>query len=320
MKGNLLIIGNAVVNETVLNKLKENFDLLSLKSLQNAEILKQFTNLFGIWIHLDTHLPDEYLIHVKKAKFLITTTTGTSHIGREIQNYFGKNLITLQNDRKFLRNISSTAELTWQLVMDSFNDLSYNFDSVQRGEWNRIDNSRDSQLKSKSLGIIGYGRLGAKIARIGRAFDMRVYIYEKSLKKKIRALSHGYSLINDINNLFSLCNLVTIHANYKSGSSPIINARQIALIKKPFVLINTSRAGLVDEDSIVQQIIQNQNFQYYTDVLGFEDNGRNLRDSKLWQLSQSCKRVRITPHIGGASKEAILLCEERLAERLKFLI
>ena len=83
-------------------------------------------------------------------------------------------------------------------------------------------------------------------------------------------------------------------------------------ISKSTLLVNTARAGLVDEAAIVDEIVSRPYLEYYTDVMAFEEDGSSMQDSILWQKSNKTQRIVITPHIGGANKEAINLCENEL--------
>ena len=109
-----------------------------------------------------------------------------------------------------------------------------------------------------------------------------------------------------------------MHASYSVGEKPIITKEILSLINKSMLLVNTARAGLVDEQSIIEEITQRPYLQYYTDVLSCEENGTSLLNSNLWKFSTLSERIKITPHIGGANLEAATLCEsELLIEFLK---
>ena len=78
------------------------------------------------------------------------------------------------------------------------------------------------------------------------------------------------------------------------------------------LFVNTARAGLVHEQSIIEEINRRPFLHYYTDVLSCEENGTNLRKSEIWKFSILSERIKITPHIGGANLEAAMLCESEL--------
>ncbi len=87
-------------------------------------------------------------------------------------------------------------------------------------------------------------------------------------------------------------------------------------IEKPLLLVNTSRAGLVDEEAILREIDRKPHLRYFTDVPSCEEYGNKIQESKLCAKSLIEKRIKITPHIGGATKDAITLYEVELVRDL----
>ena len=88
------------------------------------------------------------------------------------------------------------------------------------------------------------------------------------------------------------------------------------MITKPLLLVNTARAGLVDEKAIIDEIIKRDLLRYFTDVLAVEESGESVDESELWKASIGTDRIVITPHVGGANREAMDKCEKFLFEQL----
>ena len=216
--------------------------------------------------------------------------------------------------------VSSTAELAWMFVMLSNNDIEKAFLSVKSGSWSRQTNLRTRQLRSLTLGIVGYGRLGKMVANFASTFKMKVLIYDIDLNKIQAATADGFTCVTSIEDMLQECDVLTIHASVGPGSKKLITENNLSLINKPLVLINTARASLVDEDAISKEIDSRPFLNYYTDVLSFEEDGTNLNSSELWKKSLTSERIRITPHIGGANKEAIEICENELLNVLIKLV
>ena len=106
-----------------------------------------------------------------------------------------------------------------------------------------------------------------------------------------------------------------MHASFVIGDTPIINENVLDGLNKPLLLINTARAGLVNEADIIATVRKNPNFRYYTDVLEVEDSGVEIVESPLWQCSKSTNQIVITPHIGGATLDAMHACEYFIAQK-----
>ena len=316
LKPKIVVVGNAVISESVISLLKDKFDLIQVKSNKLKETLENNDSLAGVWIHFDTYLDQGHKKYLENVKYLISSTTGLTHIANEIQHHFGENLICLRNRLSFLPSISSTAEHAWALVMLGQQDLKVPLQHVKSGSWDRVNNLRDKQLSSQNLGVIGFGRLGSMVANYGRAFGMTVRINDIKSDAINSAKREGFQVIPILEQLMVESDIVSIHANFENANSPIITNSVLDEIDKPLLLVNTSRAVLVDEDAILQEIEKKPFLRYFTDVLSFEEYGNTIQESKLWKKSLTEQRIKITPHIGGATKEAITLCEEELMRDL----
>jgi D-3-phosphoglycerate dehydrogenase len=316
LKNRIILVGNAVVNNSTKHLLQKNFEITELSPDELKNHIKQNLDIFALWIHFDTFLSTDYTDLLKKIPYLITTTTGLTHIDQEIIKLYGDKLIRLQSDSSALSQVSSTAELAWLFIMLSNNHVYKALQSVKDGSWSRQTNVRDKQLSSLTLGIVGYGRLGKMVANFARSFNMKVLIYDIDTDKTNKATTDGLVCVTSVEEMLRKCDVLSLHASVLEGTKKIIREDNLSLINKPLVLINTARASLVDEDAILREIDNRPYLNYYTDVLDFEENGTSLSLSKLWTKSLASERILITPHIGGANKEAIDICENELLDRL----
>lgn len=159
LKKSIILVGNSVVNINTKNLLQKNFQIIEVSPDDLKDQVKQNLDVFALWIHFDTFLSTDYIDFLKKIPYLITTTTGLTHIDKEIVKMYGEKLIRLQSDSRALSQVSSTAELAWLFIMLSNNNIDKAFQSVEAGNWSRQTNLRDQQMSSLTLGIVGYGRL-----------------------------------------------------------------------------------------------------------------------------------------------------------------
>jgi phosphoglycerate dehydrogenase-like enzyme len=97
---------------------------------------------------------------------------------------------------------------------------------------------------------------------------------------------------------------------------PILTSEILSDLEAPFILINTSRSALVDEKSIVSAIESGVISSYYTDVLGIEDTNEPLENSIIWNAAKTNSKINISPHIGGATVQAMDYCEKLLLKEL----
>lgn len=312
MKNKILIVGNALTHSKTLELIEEKFEVVKINSGNQLKAMPDFEDVLALWIHFDTFLDDSYLTKISQIPYLISTTTGLTHISKKIQDHYSTNLISLRGKTEFLTKITSTAEHAWLLIMHWNNNIFKSLESVSEGNWVRSDFFREQQLSGKILGIIGFGRLGKMLANYALAFKMKVLVYDVKDEAIHQAKSLDFEIAKSIEELFSKCDVVSINASYSTDDKIIITKNILNLIKKSLLLVNTARAGLVDENSIIEEIQDRPFLYYYTDVLSFEENGTMIQDSELWRLSILSERIKITPHIGGANLEAAKLCEKEI--------
>lgn len=318
-KPKLLIVGFAVKNPASIHELN-NYLEIEFISLVNLKYLLKNENVFAIWIHFDTFLDQSFFEYLANVKFLISTTTGLTHISPEIQDFFAGRLISLSKQYELLNKITSTAELAWSLIMYENNILFKSINSVKLGYWRRQDFLRPKQMSSKKIGIIGFGRVGSMISNYAKAFGMKVHVYDVSEYALEKARVQNFSRAPSISFLFESCDIISLSASVEKNSRPIVGKNELDKIRDDLILVNTARAGLVDEEAIINNILHKPFLRYLTDVTSHEELGTEITESRLWQESQKNSRITITPHIGGASEDAIFQVEIFLASKILKLI
>jgi len=177
---------------------------------------------------------------------------------------------------------------------------------VLNGNWNR-DKFRGYQLKDKNIGIIGLGRIGAMVAEYAQAFKMQVGYFDP------RVSNSSYKRFNQLEDLLACSDIITIHIHLESQTTNLLNEQNIEHLKDGSFIINTSRGGIVDENAMVASLKRGNIAGIGVDVLHNELNG--FEQSPLWRAAQAGENIIITPHIGGATWEAMHGCEEFLCKK-----
>lgn len=244
-------------------------------------------------------LDADLLKRASRLQVIATNTTGVDHVDEDEAVRRGISLVCLRNEYEFLRSIHATAELTWALVIMLERRMAAAMQSVGRGEWSR-DEFIGHELADQTIGIIGLGRIGEKIARYAQAFGMKVIAAET----RDPAGDTGFPVHKDIEPVLEESDIVSIHLPYTAATRGLFDTRMIARMKPGARLINTSRGGIVDDEAIVAAIRSGQLGGYGTDVLSNELGADCPTGSSLWELSRNSDKVLITPHIGGAAVEA----------------
>ena len=162
------------------------------------------------------------------------------------------------------------------------------------------------ELAGKKIGIVGFGNTGQATAQIAEALGMEVWVYTSKPKK---SLPKKYQKVT-LNELFSACDVVSLHCPLTAENKEMVNSFRLSLMKQGAILINTSRGGLIDEKALEQALLSGKLLGAGLDVLSSEPvpNGNPLL--KL-------KNCFITPHIAWATRESRMRLMNQAVENLK---
>jgi phosphoglycerate dehydrogenase-like enzyme len=144
---------------------------------------------------------------------------------------------------------SPPAELTWGLILALLRHIPREDAATRAGHWGV---TVGMCLEGKVLGILGLGRLGTKVARVGVAFDMSVIAWSQNLTVE-RAAQYGATLVSK-DELFARSDILSIHVQLSARTRGLVGARELHLMKPTAYLINTARGPIVDETALVQAL------------------------------------------------------------------
>jgi phosphoglycerate dehydrogenase-like enzyme len=145
--------------------------------------------------------------------------------------------------------IASTVELTWALILAASRCLVTESAAVRNGQW---QTTVGRELAGKVLGILGVGRIGKRVAPVGRALGMDVVAWSQNLTEDA-AVSAGARYVTK-DELFSTSDVVTLHLKLSERSRHLVAAAELALMKPTALLVNTSRGPIVDESALVDAL------------------------------------------------------------------
>jgi len=209
----------------------------------------------------------------------------------------------------------SVAQMTFALILELCHHVKEHSDAVKEGAWSR---NRDFcfwrypliELADKTIGIIGFGRIGRQVADIATAFGMRVLAYDTNRSDESTRKDFSWA---DLNTLLSKSDIVSLHCPLFPETEGLINGRTLSMMKQSAFLINTSRGPLVVENDLAEALNNSQIAGAALDVLAQEPPAA---DNPLF----SAKNCLITPHIAWATKEARSRLMEIAVENLASFI
>ena len=187
----------------------------------------------------------------------------------------------------------ATAELTWGLIIAAMRQIPQQMFALRAGTWQiGVGNS----LRGKTLGIYGYGRIGATVAGYGKAFGMNVLVWarEPSLE---RARSDGYSVATSKRAFFEACDVLSLHMRLVQETRGIVTRDDLSSMKPSALLVNTSRAPLIEAGALVDALRAGRPGMAAIDV--YEDEPLQDPGHPLLKMDN----VVCTPHIGYVTRD-----------------
>ena len=281
------------------------------KEVSRAELLKELGGYDVLIVRLGHQINQDVIGAGPRLKAIVTATTGLDHIDEEYAQAHGIAVLSLQGEAMCLRDISATAEHTWALLLGLQRWIVPASMAVRRSEWNR-DNFRGHELKGKRLGIVGLGRIGKKVARYGQAFEMDVAAHDPYTSEWLARVERKSTLFA----LLQGSDVLTLHVPLNSETKDMIGARELAMLPRSSVLINTSRGELVDEVALVESLENKHLAGAALDVIKQERDGDRRAESPLLAYASNHDDLLITPHIGGATHESMAKTEVFMAQKL----
>ena len=187
----------------------------------------------------------------------------------------------------------AAAELTWALVLAAMRQLPQQMAALTAGRWQiGVGHS----LRGKTLGIYGYGRIGSVVAGYGKAFGMNVWVWARP-GSLARARSDGYAVAASKEAFFRECDVISLHLRLVDATRGIVTAGDLARMKPTALLVNTSRAPLIEPGALVAALEAGRPGMAAVDV--FEDEPVLDTRHPLFAM----ENVVCTPHIGYVTRD-----------------
>ncbi len=251
---------------------------------------------------------DDTFDKLPNLKYIGVCATGYNVVDVEAASRHG---VTVTNVPAY--STESVAQLTWGFILELAGKISMHNDSVHRGDWIRSEtfcywNAPVVELAGKTIGIVGFGNIGSRVAEIALAFRMNVIVSTAHPEKyKDADLRIRFASLDE---LFSESDVITLHCPMTSDTEGMICKENISLMKDGVILINVSRGGLVVEQDLADALSSGKVAGAAADVVTAEPM---LEDNPLL----TAPNMVITPHIAWASVEARMRLIDTVAANIR---
>jgi D-3-phosphoglycerate dehydrogenase len=187
----------------------------------------------------------------------------------------------------------ATAELTWGLIIAAMRDLPRQIASLKAGKWQA---GVGRTLRGKTLGVFSYGRIGAAVAGYGKAFGLKVLVWGREPSRE-RAMAEGCAPAASKESFFEECDIVSLHMRLVDATRGIVTSRDLARMKPTALLVNTSRAPLIEPAALVAALEAGRPGMAAVDVYE-EEPMLDTRHPLLHMPNVIC-----TPHLGYVTRD-----------------
>jgi len=270
----------------------DGFHVESIKaSLSEKELIEKMKSVHVLGIRSKTQVTSAVLDASKRLLTVGCFCIGTNQVNLQHANPLGIPVFNAP-----FSNTRSVAEMVLGEMIFLARQLGDRSKEVHLGVWKKVANSCH-EIRGKSIGIVGYGHIGAQVGVLCEALGMRVFFYDVASKLSMGNVKRCVSL----QELLEVSDFVTLHVPETSLTKKMIGSEQIAKMKKGSYLINASRGSVVDLDALAGAIKSGHLGGAAVDVYPDEPvaNGE-----KFSSVLQTLPNMILTPHIGGSTEEA----------------
>ena len=252
---------------------------------------KNILSLYDALIVKMTKVDEEFIDLSKNLKIIARHGVGYNNVDLNVINRRKIPLFIIGDV-----NSTSVAEHTFGLIINIAKKINY-YDTEVRSNNFEIRNSFNSRdLNKKNILILGYGRIGKKIADICSFFNMNVFVYDKFLN--LENLSNNIKVVRDIKENLNIYDFISLHIPFNNSEKALIDKTFLNKLKNDCAIINTSRGDLIDEKDLINHLKENNNFYAGLDVFNPEPPSS---DNELFKLNNTI----LTPHSAAYTDECL---------------
>lgn len=291
---------------------------VTAKKMNREELLSSIKNFDVLVIRLETRVDRNLVDRAKKLKIIGVAATGLDHVDVEYAQQKGIKVVSLKGERKFLEGVNATVEHTFALILSLIRKVPWTFEEVKREQWIRSP-FFGWELNGKTIGILGLGRIGSKIAKIAKSFGMDVIACDPYVSKKVAEKLEVRKVA--IETLLAKSDVIVICVALTPETEDFIGHREFRQMRLKPILINTARGKIVNEKALLDALEGGQISGAALDVLSNEVEAENpLLNNPLVRYAREHDNLIITPHLGGATFESMEMTGMFIAERIKALV
>jgi len=295
-----VLISDAMSNiaQKIFEKQKISVDLKT--GLSEEEIIKIIPEYDGMVGRSATKVTKNIILAGKKLKVIARAGAGVDNI--DVATAKENNMLVMNTPGG---NTNATAEYALALIMSAIRKIPYANDTTHKGKWEK-KNIKGTELSKKTLGIVGFGNVGARLSNLVKGFGVNILVNSKSLESRKKDFPHVKNVSFD--ELISTSDIISFHCKTSSDGKPLISKEHYKKMKPTAVIINTARGNIVDENDLNAALNENLIAGAALDVYSKEPAKENI-------LFNNPKAI-LTPHVAASTAEASIVVAEMAANQI----
>lgn len=289
-----------VVSPAIAEELGKYMDVTTCKQLPPSkdELKAEIADVDVLIMRVDPKIDKEVLDAAKNLKVIGVCSVGLNHIDTKYAEEKGVKVFNAPG-----LNGNAVAELTICKMLElSRHTIPAHRDVTVNEKWDKYA-FVGRELRGKTLGVLGFGRIGQRVGEIARVFGMKVVAYDPYLPAEIFAKNEATSM--SIAEVCKVSDYITIHMPLNEETKNLFNAKSIAEMKNDAFVLNMARGGIVNEKDMCEALKAGKIGGYATDVLENEVAGDGLTaDAGFRSPLFDCDNFVVSPHIGAQTTDA----------------
>ena len=295
-----VLISDSMSNiaQKIFEKNNIQFDVKT--GLSEEEIIKIIPEYDGMVVRSATKVTKNIISAAKKLKVIGRAGAGVDNI--DVPTAKKNNMIVMNTPGG---NSNATAEHAFALIMSVLRKIPFANQTTHKAQWEK-KNIKGTELSKKTLGIVGFGNVGARLSNLVKGFDMNILVNSKSLESRKKDYPHVKNVSFD--EIVSKSDIISFHCKAAADGKPMITKEHYKKIKPTAYIINAARGNIVDEKDLNEALNENLIAGAAVDVFSKEPAKENILFNN--------PKVILTPHIAASTTEASIVVAEMVANQI----
>jgi len=295
-----VLISDSMSNiaQKIFEKNNIQFDVKT--GLSEEEIIKIIPEYDGMVVRSATKVTKNIISAAKKLKVIGRAGAGVDNI--DVPTAKKNNMIVMNTPGG---NSNATAEHAFALIMSVLRKIPFANQTTHKAQWEK-KNIKGTELAKKTLGIVGFGNVGARLSNLVKGFGANILVSSKSLESRKKDFPHVKNVSFD--ELISKSDIISFHCKAAADGKPMITKEHYKKIKPTAYIINAARGNIVDEKDLNEALNENLIAGAAVDVFSKEPAKENILFNN--------PKVILTPHIAASTTEASIVVAEMAANQI----